>query len=149
MSVELAQPTDPKLRVTGDMIINYRDSGIILVQRKYPPFQNHWAIPGGHIDIGQESTLSCAIREAKEETGLTIPPEIVRLLGVYSDPLRDPRGHYITTAYFCTVYDGEPKAMDDAKLLAIFPFNQIPSMKLAFDHRSILLDYLRTVLHKL
>ena len=133
------------LRVTADMIINYKDEGIVFIKRKYEPFKNQWALPGGHLDSGKENTLTAAIREALEETNLVISAETVRLLGVYSDPERDPRGHYITVAYFCQVSEGELKALDDAKEIQVFPLEQLPE-EMAFDHGRIMTDFKQRVL---
>ena len=138
---ELLTPgTEVKFRVTGDMLIDYCGRGLVLVQRRFPPFQDYWAIPGGHINIGKENPLECSIREAREETNLYISPDIVRFLGVYGDPDRDPRGHYITTAYYCTVYKGILRAMDDAKKIGVFPLDRLPR-RIAFDHPQIIEDY--------
>lgn len=75
----------------------------------------------------------------KEETDLDV--EIVRLLGVYSDPDRDPRFHTVSITYVCKAY-GEPKAQSDAKDVKIFRLEDIPFDKLVFDHAKILKDYL-------
>ena len=122
-------PDTPKLTVDAVILFNGR---IVLIQRKNPPFQGKFALPGGFVDIG-ETVEKAVVREALEETGLLI--EIVKLLGVYSDPLRDPRGHTVSVAYLC-VGRGDLEAGSDAKSVYLFDISCIPEM--AFDHNTIL-----------
>ncbi len=86
---------------TVDIIIEVK-GGIVLIERKNPPYG--WAIPGGFVDYG-ESVEDCAVREAREETGLNI--RLKDLLYVYSRPDRDPRHHTLTTVFIATA-DGQP-----------------------------------------
>lgn len=124
---------------TVDIIIDIgkgklEESQIVLIKRKNPPFG--WALPGGFIDYG-ESAEDAARREAFEETGLEIT--LTDLVGVYSDPLRDPRQHTISTA-FSAIAQGKPAAGDDAADVRIFSRDSLPD-ELAFDHSKILADY--------
>jgi len=105
-----------------------------LIKRKNPPYG--WAIPGGYVEYG-ESLEDAALREAKEETSLMI--ELKEQFHTYSDPIRDPRQHNISTVYIA-IGKGEPKAMDDAKEIGIFTEENLP-YPLAFDHALILKDY--------
>jgi len=83
--------------VTADIVIVSQTGEILLIQRKYPPFQGSWALPGGFIDYGRETIEECAVREAREETGLVV--KLSALIGVRSRPDRDPRGHTVTAVY--------------------------------------------------
>ena len=107
---------------------------IVLIERKNPPYG--WAIPGGFVDVG-ETLEHAAIREAKEEVCLDVT--LKALLGMYSDPKRDDRGHTVTAVYVAEA-SGEPIAADDAKNLDIFDIDNLPD-ELAFDHRQVLEDY--------
>lgn len=110
------------------------DKPIILIERKYEPYG--WAIPGGFVEVG-ETIATAAHREALEETSLDVELDI--LLGVYSDPVRDFRGH-TACAVFIGNATGKPVAADDAKNIALFdPYNV--DVALAFDHRKIIEDY--------
>lgn len=120
---------------TVDAIIE-TPSGVILIERKNFPYG--WAIPGGFVEYG-ETVENAAKREAKEETGLDI--ELIHLLGVYSDPKRDPRRHVISTVFVAKA-KGKPKAGDDAKNVKLFSKENFPK-DLAFDHNKILEDYLK------
>jgi len=111
------------------------ESSLLLVLRKNPPFQGTWALPGGFVEYG-EKTEEAIIREMAEETGLKIT--VRSLLGVYSDPHRDPRGHTVTVAYFVKRINGALKAGDDAKSVKFFKRNELPA--LAFDHAMIIKD---------
>ncbi len=118
---------------TVDTIIE-KDKGIVLINRKNPPFG--WALPGGFVNYG-ESLEDAARRETKEETNLQIKE--LRQFRVYSSPNRDPRCHTITTV-FAAKSQGKLKARDDAQKIEVFPREELPQ-NLAFDHRQILEDY--------
>ncbi len=119
---------------TTDIIIEV-EGGIVLISRKNPPYG--WALPGGFIDYGEKAE-DAAIREAREETSLEI--DIKYLLGVYSDPDRDPRGHTLSVVFVASGR-GTPLAADDAQDLKIFSRENLPE-EMAFDHARILDDYL-------
>lgn len=131
----MSRPVTPQL--TADVIIEMpllEDKPIILIERKFEPYG--WAIPGGFVEIG-ETIATAARREALEETTLDVELEL--LLGIYSNPERDFRGHTV-----CSVFvgnsAGRPVAADDAKDIAVFdPFDI--DVELAFDHAQILQDY--------
>ncbi|RUM31448.1 MAG: NUDIX hydrolase [Aquifex sp.] len=112
--------------------------GIVLIERQYPPVG--LALPGGFVEIG-ETVEEAAIREMKEETCLDV--KLSKLLGVYSDPNRDPRAHVVSVVWIGDA-QGEPKAGSDAKKVRVFKLEDIPLDELVFDHKKILLDFLRT-----
>ena len=120
---------------TADVIIEL-DDGIVLIRRKNPP--HGWALPGGFVDYG-ESVEGAAIREAKEETSLNV--KIAHLLGVYSEPNRDPRFHTISVVFVASG-SGKPRAADDAEEIGVFSKDALPD-DMAFDHARILEDYFR------
>jgi 8-oxo-dGTP diphosphatase len=115
------------------------DDTIVLIKRKYDPYKSHWAIPGGFVEIG-ETVEQAAVREAWEETGLNV--KLMELVGVYSDPDRDPRGHTVTIAYIAQTASGTLKADSDAEDAFEFTKDQISNLELAFDHQIIIKDAL-------
>jgi len=129
----------PALTVDGILI---RDDSILLIQRKHPPFQGKWALPGGFVEYG-EKTEEAMVREMSEETGLKI--QIQSLVGVYSDPRRDPRGHTVTVAYLVESVGGSLHAGDDAGNVKFFKANELP--ELAFDHMMIVKDAFQRLSH--
>lgn len=131
----MSRPVTPLL--AADIIIRTDDDPhrIVLIERRNPP--HGWALPGGFVDVG-ETLEAAALREAREETCLEVTLEA--LLGCYSDPARDTRGHTVS-AVFIARATGEPRAADDARdLRRVDP--AAPGVALAFDHARILADYL-------
>ncbi len=120
---------------TVDVIVEV-PGGIVLVERRNPP--RGWALPGGFVDYG-ETVEDAARREVREETGLEV--SLATLLGVYSEPSRDPRQHNLSVVYIGTS-QGAPRAGDDASRAEVFPLDALPS-PLCFDHARILDDYRR------
>ena len=129
----MAGPETPKLMV--DVVIPSED-GVVLIRRGSDPYEGMWALPGGFAEVG-ETVENAAIREAKEETNLDV--ELERLVGVYSEPDRDPRGHNVSVAFLARVRSGEPEAATDADEVAVLDPSGI---ELAFDHRKIIEDAL-------
>jgi len=119
-----------------DVVIPSED-GIVLIRRASDPFEGRWALPGGFVEVG-ETIEAAATREAAEETGLAV--ELARLVGVYSDPDRDPRGHNVSVAFLARVVGGDLIAATDATEVAVIDPD---SVELAFDHRSIIADAMR------
>lgn len=121
--IEVDNPED---RETG--------KGIVLISRKNPPLG--WALPGGFVDYG-ESLEEAAVREALEETSLTV--KLIRQFHTYSDPARDSRQHTITTVYVASA-SGVPVAADDAATALVCNHDTLPD-NIVFDHRQIIEDY--------
>jgi 8-oxo-dGTP diphosphatase len=133
------EPKTPYLAVDGVVRLweGERFKGIVLVERRYEPLG--YALPGGFVEVG-ETVEKAVLREVKEETGLDA--QIVKLLGVYSEPNRDPRFHVVSVVFVLDAY-GEPKGGDDAKKAVVFPIEDLPFDKIVFDHARILKDFLR------
>jgi 8-oxo-dGTP diphosphatase len=133
----MARPVTPQL--AADIIIELTDRPgrpLVLIERRNPP--HGWAIPGGFVDLG-ETMEAAALREALEETNLHVT--LKGLLGSYSRPERDARGHTVSLVYVAEA-QGQPQARDDAKNFVICTPEALPQ-PLAFDHGKILADYRR------
>jgi 8-oxo-dGTP diphosphatase len=126
-------------RVTVDAWIEDGGGRLLLVRRGRPPFEGTWALPGGFCEWGETTEESCA-REAREETGLEV--RIGALLGVYSDPKRDPRGHTIGILYEATPIGGSVRGGDDASDARWFTADEALRTELAFDHSEIVREHL-------
>ena len=129
----MSDDNQPSLMV--DAIVE-KEGKVLLVKRKKDPFKDKWSFPGGKVD-NNERVEDAVKREVREETSLDI--ELTDILGVYSDPNRDPRGHRVTTVFIANVEAGEPKEGSDAASVQWFPIND--ELELAFDHNKILNHY--------
>jgi len=127
----------PKMIHAVDGILVDKNGRIILIQRKSDTFDKFWALPGGIVEINEsiEETLE---REMKEETSVAVDSR--EILGVFSDPQRDPRGRVISTVFICD-YKGIPEAASDAGALKLYTLDEALALNLAFDHNSILQTY--------
>jgi len=132
------RPETPLLAV--DVVVELEELAgrpVVLVGRRNPPLG--YALPGGYVDVG-ETVEQAAAREIFEETGLRVGD--LHLLGVYSDPDRDPRGHTVSVVFAATG-SGVPSAGDDAAdVLLVDPAHPPETV---FDHDRILADYCRLV----
>jgi 8-oxo-dGTP diphosphatase len=127
-------PQTPLL--TTDCVIFNGEGGVLLIRRKHPPFAGAYALPGGFVEIGETVEAAC-IREVREETGLTISEP--KLVGVYSRPGRDPRGHTVSVAFAVKLTNApEPQAGSDAASASWIA--DWPKVTLAFDHAEIIAD---------
>jgi 8-oxo-dGTP diphosphatase len=127
---------NPTLTADGIVMV---DGRIVLVRRGREPGKGKYALPGGFVEHGERAE-DCAVREVLEETGLRTAP--LDLLGVYSDPCRDPRGHIVSTVFRLRLLGGELRAGDDAEGAFLFDPGALPDM--AFDHARIIADHLRS-----
>ena len=127
------------IRRTIDAVIEDNAGNVILIKRKYPPFQGYYALPGGFIEKG-ESAKKALVREVKEETNLDV--KILHKIGLYTEEGRDPRGRIHSTAYKCSIIGDITKMRsgDDSKKVELIPKNQLKVIELAFDHKKILKD---------
>lgn len=126
-------------RLTSDGVV-IKDKKILLIKRKNNPYKDKWALPGGFVEYGEKVEES-VVREVLEETGLKT--KITNLVGVYSDPNRDPRGHTVTVVYLLELLEGSLKGGDDANDAKFFDINDLP--ELSFDHDVIINDVIRMV----
>ncbi len=126
---------NPTLTADGIVII---DGRIVLVRRGREPGKGKYALPGGFVEYGERAE-ECAVREVLEETGLRTEP--LGLVGIYSDPARDPRGHIVSAVFHLRAMGGELRGGDDADSAALFDLSALP--ELAFDHARIIADHLR------
>lgn len=122
---------------TVDIAILDDADRLVLVQRGREPFRGSWVLPGGFMEYG-ETVEEAAVREALEETGLTV--RLVAVLGVYSDPQRDPRHHTLTTVFVAQPVSGELRGGDDAHAARWVPLSKVRESELAFDHGLIVRD---------
>jgi 8-oxo-dGTP diphosphatase len=120
-------------KVTTDIIIEFPNGEIVLAKRGNPPYKGKWGLPGGMVEE-DETVEQAAVREAKEETGLDI--QLVRMVGVFSKPGRDPRGQYVSVVFHAVPVGGKLKANSDAA--EVKKTKDYSKLKLAFDHNEIL-----------
>ena len=129
-------PQTPLLTV--DCVVVDGKGRILLIRRKHPPFEGALALPGGFVDIGETVEAACR-RELLEETGVKVGR--IELVGVYSDPSRDPRGHTCSAAFLARVKRATAVAGDDAA--AVEWVANWRRAKFAFDHKKIIADAMR------
>jgi 8-oxo-dGTP diphosphatase len=126
-------PRTPALTV--DCVAIDGQGRLLLIRRKHPPYAGKYALPGGFVDVGESVEAACR-RELMEETG--VKARRLVLIGVYSDPRRDPRGHTCSVAFLTRILRARPKAGDDAaEAQWVKPWS---TLELAFDHARIVAD---------
>ena len=132
----MPKPKTPLL--AADCVVFDRQGRVLLIRRKNTPYKGRYALPGGFVDIGESVEDACR-RELLEETGVRAGP--LRLVGVYSHPKRDPRGHSVAVAFMTRASRGKARAGDDAASAEWVKGWR--RHKLAFDHSDILRDAAR------
>jgi len=125
--------------LTTDGLITKKDK-VLLVKRDIEPFRNFWVLPGGHVDYN-EKVEQAVKREIKEELNLSV--EVKGLIGVYSDPDRDPRYHSVSVAFALGQQGGEISLNEEASAYDFFHLDNLPR-KVGFDHRKIITDFKET-----
>jgi len=125
---------------TIDLILseNSNSDKILIIKRKKDPFKDYFSLPGGFVNEG-EKVEDAARREAEEE--LLVKVEPIDILGVYSDPNRDPRGHIMSITFIAKIINGELKAGDGVAEIRWIGINNLENIKFGFDHSKILSDY--------
>lgn len=145
----MTDTTPETARLTADVVLLGEHAGqlyALVIRRGWDPYQGHWALPGGHVDVG-EDVKDAAYRELAEETNIGVGA--LEFVGAYADPGRDPRGRYVTFAYTALLgHLPDPTAGDDATEAKWVLVDELlaTGAKLAFDHRQIIHDALRVVL---
>jgi ADP-ribose pyrophosphatase YjhB (NUDIX family) len=124
----------PEVPLVGVGAVIIEDARVVLVKRAHPPLQAEWSIPGGVLEVG-ELVREAAIREAREETGLTVEPG--ELLGVYDRVLRNAdkrvQYHYVLIDFLCCRVAGDLAAASDAAEVRWFTRGELATLKLAED----------------
>ncbi|RLF49011.1 MAG: NUDIX hydrolase [Thermoplasmata archaeon] len=134
-NIEKCVKYGPHPYIAVDAVV-YRNGKFLLVRRKNEPYRGYYALPGGFVEYG-ERVEDAVLRELMEETRMN--GKIAGIVGVYSDPSRDPRGHTISVAFLVLAQgDEQPIAGDDACEISWFDAEHLPMM--AFDHDKIVRD---------
>jgi len=127
------RPHGPALTV--DCVVFDARGRLLLIRRGNEPFKGLYALPGGFVDAG-ETVEQAALRELREETGIV--GRVEKLVGVYSDPGRDPRGPTVSVSFLVAPITTAAAAGDDAADAEFV--GEWRGMALAFDHARIVAD---------
>ena len=132
------KPRNPIPTIDIIVVENSNSNKVLLIKRKKDPFKDYFSLPGGFVNEG-EKVEDAVRREAEEE--LLVKVEPIDILGVYSDPNRDPRGHIMSITFIVKIITGELKAGDGVAELKWIEINNLGNIKIGFDHLKILSDY--------
>jgi 8-oxo-dGTP diphosphatase len=134
----------PRPALTTDAIVTVNSRNqifILLVERKYDPFKDYWALPGGFIHMDEELETACT-RELFEETGIS--GLALKQFQTFGSIDRDPRGRTVSVVFYAEMNEmAEPVAGDDASKAQWFPITNLPA--LAFDHRMIIQQFFKMI----
>jgi len=121
-------------RLTVDCVV-FNADGVVLIRRGVEPYKGWFALPGGFVEIGESVEHACS-REMEEETGLKIDSNVLKLIGVYSAPDRDPRRHTVSIAFLGHSNLETLQAGDDAAHVEVV--KDWREINIAFDHKKII-----------
>lgn len=132
--VENVIPHNAQNIVQNHIQDNVQNSRVLLIRRGQPPLLGEWSLPGGVLECG-ETLREAVVREAREETGLTVEPG--GMLGVYERVIRNEDGrvryHYVLIDFLCRRVSGDLKAGSDAADVRWFTRGELPALNLAYD----------------
>jgi 8-oxo-dGTP diphosphatase len=136
----LGTTIEQNILIAADTVVICKKSKVLLIKRLNPPFEDHWAFPGGFVENDEDLAVA-ASRELNEETSVNVPFKNLIQFKTYGQPGRDPRGRTVSVVYYLeTDYELDAQAADDAKEAYWFDLQKLP--KLAFDHSQILNEIL-------
>ncbi len=110
-------------------------NAFLVILRAHEPFCDHYAFPGGFLEVGKESIEETAVRELEEETGVRLSTDELTLVDVRSHPLRDPRDHVFDIAFYARATQVEAAALDEASAYRWMTADELGAIQLAFDHK--------------
>jgi len=126
----------PIVPLVGVGVLLTRDNSLLLVKRKFDPDAGYWAIPGGHLDLGERTEIA-AEREAYEETGFNV--KVSKLAGIIDKIMYDTNGkveyHYVLINYFVEQIEGDqnqqPIPNSDALDAKFVPYEELKNQTLS------------------
>lgn len=123
-------------RVAVNLLVKNSSKQILLTKRAKPPFAGYWHIPGSFLLKG-EKLADCIERVAREELGIKLEKEKVKLLGVFEDLDKDERGHIIDVIYCYQLTENNLSLKPIGDTKAIEFFSKLPS-NIGFNHKEYL-----------